>query len=165
MPILTVVAEKYLPALKCLLALKALRPEHPKYHELSGRFKLALDTLSEPLPDQVKKVIDETFLSKLDSKKSLNESNEQYLTEHKDSAAHVHSVVRLRRALSPEDKDAVAKSVQNLRDTLDAEATGLQEAEEGLRVLDELRAGVDAKEAYVAAARGRWAEASVFQQR
>ncbi|KAK5130211.1 hypothetical protein LTR08_002296 [Meristemomyces frigidus] len=160
-----IVAGNYLPALKCLLAIQALQPEHPKWHEQSGRLRVALDGLSEPLPDQVKQVIDETYLSKLDTKKSMDESNEEYLTVHRDSAAHVQSVVRLRRALHPDSSDATVKSAQDLRDTIGSEATSLQDAEEGLRVLDELRAGADAKESYVKAAKERWTEATVFQQR
>ena len=147
------------------MALQALEPQHPKCHEQSGRFRLALDNLSQPLPEQVKQVVDETFLSKVDSKKPLDESNEEYFVDHKDSASHVQSVVRLRRALHPDSKDALAKSVQNLRDTLGSETTGLQDAEEGSKVLDELRAGVEAKEAYVKAAGERFPEATVFQQR
>ncbi|KAK5120521.1 hypothetical protein LTR85_006176 [Meristemomyces frigidus] len=60
--------KKYLPALKCLLATRALEPEYPKVQEQGDRFKQALDNLSEPLPEKVKQAIDETYLSKLGSK-------------------------------------------------------------------------------------------------
>ncbi|KAK4547449.1 hypothetical protein LTR36_001105 [Oleoguttula mirabilis] len=65
--------KKYLPALRCLLATRALAPEHPKLKEQDDRLKSALDNVSEPLPDKVKQVIDETYLSKLGSKTSAGE--------------------------------------------------------------------------------------------
>lgn len=66
--LLTRDVEKYLPALKCLLATRALEPEHQSLRDQEARFKSTLDNTSEPLPEKVKQVIDETYLAKLGSK-------------------------------------------------------------------------------------------------
>jgi len=132
-------------------------------HEQGGRLRLALDKLAEPLPDQVKQVIDATYTSKLDTSKSLEESNEEYLARHKDSAPHTQSVVRFRHVLKPDDPETKAQGVRELQDTLKLETLSLQDAEAGVRVLDDIRADADAKEAYLKAARERWPEATVFR--
>ena len=44
---LTPITGKYLPALKCLLSAYQINPDHPKCHEQGGKFKLAIDNLSE----------------------------------------------------------------------------------------------------------------------
>ncbi|EME49545.1 hypothetical protein DOTSEDRAFT_68353 [Dothistroma septosporum NZE10] len=67
---------KYLPTLKCLLALQNIDSSHPRCHELSARLKLALDNLSEPLPKQVQEIIQELYLSKLDSR-SIEQRSEE----------------------------------------------------------------------------------------
>ena len=113
----------------------------------------------------MKKVIDETFLSKLDNQKSLQDLNEEHLAKHKDSAAHVQSVVRLRHALKPEDKETKTTSAKDLQDTLQSDHISLSDAEEGMRLLDEIRAGAEAKEAYLHVSREKWPEATVFVEK
>ncbi|KAK0829173.1 hypothetical protein LTR03_016299 [Friedmanniomyces endolithicus] len=157
--------KKYLPALKCLLAVSSIDPEHPKYHEQGCRLRLALEKLDEPLPEKAKQVIDSEFLQKSASKGSVEEENEEYLAKHKDSALHVQGAVRVRHALHPDGSgDVKETSAKDLQHTLDSENTTLVQAEEGLRVLGEV-VGADGKgkEAYVAKARERWPEATVFQ--
>lgn len=56
--------EKYLPALKCLLAAQAVDADNPKCKELSDRLKETLGKLEEPLPPKVKEVMDSAFMSK-----------------------------------------------------------------------------------------------------
>ena len=146
---------KYLPTLKCLLAVQNIDPSHPKCHELGGRFKLALDKLSEPLPKDVQEVIQNLYLSKLDPK-SLEQRNEEYLEKHNQSATHVHSVVRLRNALKPDVEETKSKSAKELQNSLSSPSTTLQQAQSGLELLDEIKAGSDARQGYIAAARQRW---------
>ncbi|KAF2771686.1 N-terminal acetyltransferase A, auxiliary subunit [Teratosphaeria nubilosa] len=153
---------QYLPALKCLLATSSLNSEHPKVHEQGGRFKLALDNLKEPLPEQVKKVIDETYLAKFDRTKSLEQGNDEYLQKFKHSAPHVQSVVRLRHALKPQAEDTKKKGLENLLETLKLEGITLRQAQDGLEVLGDIQAGAEAKEAYAKAARAKWPEATAF---
>ena len=155
------ITEKYLPALKCLLTAYTIDPDHPKCHEQGGRFKYALDHLSEPLPPSVMGVIQSQYLSRL-SPKSLEECNEEYLTNHKQSAPHIQSVVRFRNFLKPGAEDTKTKSVKDLRTTLDLPIVSLQDAVQGLRLHDELGASKESKQAYVEAARKRWPGATVF---
>lgn len=109
--------------------------------------------------------MDSTFLSKVDSKQSINDTNEAYLEQHKDSATHVHSVIRVRAALKVGAEDMRANSVKDLLETLKLDGVTIRDAEEGLRVLEEIGAGKEAREGYVAAARDRWPEATVFGER
>lgn len=156
--------EKYLPALRCLLAIREIDPDHPACHELSGRFKLALDRLEQPLPDKVKEVIDSCYLSKLDSKKSLEDCNEEYLASHRNDARHVQSVVRLRNVLDPGSEKTKTMGADNLLEMLKLDSAELTDASDGLQLLRELGVGAEVKEKYCAEARDRWPEATVFQQ-
>ncbi|CAK3961316.1 N-alpha-acetyltransferase 16, auxiliary subunit [Lecanosticta acicola] len=151
--------KKYLPALRCLLALRKLNPHHPKCHELGGRFKLAIDHLPEPLPKQTQDVLQELYLSKL-SPKSLEQVNEEYLESHKASAPHVQSVVRFRNFLKPGAEENKSRGAKELLATIDLPSTSLQDAVEGARILDELKAD---KQPYLEAARNRWPEATVLK--
>ena len=160
--VLTIATGKYLPALKCLLALHNINPDHPKCHELGGRFKLALDNLSEPLPKEVQEVIQDLYLGKLDSKR-LEQCNEEYLAKHKQSASHVQSVVRFSNALKPDAEETKSKGAKELQRSLNLPNVTLQEAQAGLELLDEIKAGSDARQAYLEAARTRWPEATAFK--
>lgn len=152
---------KYLPALKCLLAIQSISPDHPKCHELGGVFKLALDNVSEALPKEVQEVVQDLYLSKLDSK-SLEQRNEEYLEKHKQSVSHVQSVVRFRNALKPDAEETKSKGVKDLQSSLELPNLSLQQAQAGVELLDEIKAGGNARQAYLEAARVRWPEATVF---
>lgn len=146
------------------MAAYAINPDHPKCHEQGGRLKLALDKLEEPLPPKVKEVIDSCYLSKL-STKSLEECNEEYLETHKHSAPHIQSVVRFRHVLKPGDEETKSKGARDLQSTLSLDSTTLEQAVEGLQILDEIGGGQDplAREAYLQAAQKRWPEATALQ--
>ena len=148
---------KHLPALRCLLAIQKIAPEHPKCHELSCRLRLTLDSLPEPLPEKVQAAVKKTFLSKQPTK-SVQDSNEEYLKEHKDSAPHVQGVIRVRHAVKPGFENA-----KDLLPTLEAEETTLKQAIDGLRLLEEVSADTGAKEEYRKKAGQRWAEADMFK--
>lgn len=150
--------------MKCLLAAYAICPDHPKCHEQGGRLKLALDKLEEPLPPKVKEVIDSCYLSRLKSQ-SLEDCNEEYLESHKNSAPHIQSVVRFRNVLKPEAEETKPKGLRDLQSTLSLNGTTLEQAVDGLQLLDELEASQDplARVAYVQSAQQRWPEATVLQ--
>ncbi|KAK3725136.1 hypothetical protein LTR37_000647 [Vermiconidia calcicola] len=154
--------KKYLPAVKCLLAIQQLEPDHPKCHEQGIRFRLALDSLSEPLPPKVKEVIDSSYLSQTSSK-SLEECNEEHLETHQSSASHVQSVARLRSILKPGDEATKSKGAKDLQGTLSLDGIILEQAVDGLNLLNEIEAGSEAREAYLQAAQKRWTEATVFK--
>lgn len=153
---------KFLPALKCLLAARELDPQCPKLHEQDLRLQHVLASLPEPLPPKVKEVVDSTYLSKQPST-PLAERNEQYLSAHSEDARAVLAVVRARRVLDPEGKDK-AKSLQDLKRLTGLRSAGLEEGREALEVLGVLGAGAEEREAWLAEARKRWGEATVFQQ-
>ncbi|KAI6858791.1 hypothetical protein KC334_g21778, partial [Hortaea werneckii] len=156
---------KYLPALKCHLATEALQPNHPKVHEQSCRLRCALEQLSEPLPDKVKQVVEETFLAKINKSKSVDATNEEYLQQHKNSLAHVKAVVRARYAMKPADDGLKSKSVQDMCNALKTKETTLLDAVDGLTLLQEMQVSSDAKDQYQAAGRERWPVATAFKQR
>ncbi|KXL44101.1 hypothetical protein M433DRAFT_58684 [Acidomyces richmondensis BFW] len=155
---------KYLPALKCLLAAQSIDPEHPKLHEQSGRFRDALSKLQEPLPEQVQKVIDQTFLSKFNSTERLDQMNEAYFAKYKTSAVHVQSVVRLRNIIEQGSDKSKCKSVKDLIETLELDDITIMQAIEGLELLKDINAGSEGEELYVKAARKRWPRATAFKQ-
>ena len=159
--LLTLQSGKYLPALRCLLAARQLNPNHPKCHEQGCRLKLGLEKLEQPLSPQIKEVVDSLYLSKL-SNESLEDGNEKYLESHQNSAPHVESAVRFRRILKPEVAETKTKGVNNLQDTLSLDSTTLQQAVDGLQLLEDIEANASEREAYVSAARERWPEATVF---
>ena len=154
---LTQYTEKYLPALRCLLAAYRINPDHPKCHEQGCRFRLALDNLPEPLPQKAQEVINTTFLSKFASK-SVEEDNEDYLESHKGSPAHIQSAVRVRNSMNPGANDT-----KDLESAVALDVSSLQEAIDGLHLSDEIGAGSEARESYMEAARKQWPEASAFQ--
>ena len=131
-------------------------------HIQGGRFKLELDNLSEPLPSKVKEVIDNSYLSRLSSK-SLEECNEEYLESHKDSAAHIQSVVRFRQILKPNQEETRSKGEKDLQTAISLDSAALTEAIEGLSISDDIGVRPEARKAYVEAAHKRWPEASIFQ--
>ena len=58
-----------------------------------------------------------------------------------------------------------SKGVKDLQETLSLDGITLEQAVEGLRLLDEIAAGQDpsAREAYVQAAQKRWQEATALR--
>lgn len=114
--------------------------------------------MPEPLPEKVQKVVQETFSSKQPSK-SVRDANEEYLSQHKTSAPHVQGVVRVRHTLKPGEEKA-----SDLLPTLEAGKTTLEQAVDGLRLLQEIDAAdSSAREQYCTKAGQRWTEADVFQ--
>jgi peptide alpha-N-acetyltransferase len=154
--------DKYLPALRCLLAAQSLHAEHPKIHELSCRLKHALETSSESLPEQSQQVINELFTAKF-GPTPVQDENQKYFEEHKGSAAHVLAVYHVRQALQPDDKDLSSKAVQDLLPTLSSPTTTLKDALHGLQLIKELGATDAEKQSYVEAAKENWPRASVFK--
>lgn len=55
--------EKYLPALKCLLAIQSANPAHPQKEDLAKRLRTAIDQAGEPLPKPAQQAMEELFLN------------------------------------------------------------------------------------------------------
>lgn len=146
------------------MAAQKLQSDYPKCHELGCRFKLALDTNNalQSLPENVQKIIQEQYLSNLSSK-SLEDCNEEYLTQHRESAPHIHSVVRFRQALKPNDESTKTKAVKNLQTTLTLPSITLHDAQEGLQVLKDVGVSETERKSYVDQALKRFPEATVLK--
>lgn len=149
--------EKYLLALKCLLASSSLSPAHPTVHEQTIRFQQAITTpsITSSITPKTFDLIKELF-TLFPSDTSLEAFNEQYASEHKDSAREVLSVLRVRQLLAPSEKNA--KDVVGI---LDLESVTLEEGREGLELLKEW--GSKEVEGYGVNAAGKWPEASGFK--
>ncbi|GIZ40140.1 hypothetical protein CKM354_000349200 [Cercospora kikuchii] len=55
--------QKYLPALKCLLAIQSANPAHPQKEDLAKRLRTAIDQAGEPLPKPAQQAMEELFLN------------------------------------------------------------------------------------------------------
>ncbi|EON61385.1 hypothetical protein W97_00599 [Coniosporium apollinis CBS 100218] len=149
---------KHLLALKCLLAASSIDSENPTLHEQTVRFRRTLDTLSEPLPPPVAKVIDSTF-TLIPTSTSLSDYNDSFISKHSKSAPHVQAGLKVRQLL---DSSSLPQNEKELLATLDFDTIELQDAKNGLSLLGEWKSGSEAREAYINAARKRWPEATVF---
>ncbi|KAK2734256.1 hypothetical protein FQN55_002873 [Onygenales sp. PD_40] len=152
--------QKYLLALKCLLAAHAIDSTHPEVHSQMARFRQTIDTLTEPLPAEVSEVIATDFEPLLSKSENLTSWNDSFLAAHKSSAAHVQSALSVRRLLTP---DAKAGTEKDLLSTVDLETTSLENALAGLHLLDDWKSSREAKAAYINQAQKRWEQASAFR--
>ncbi|EEH45636.1 peptide alpha-N-acetyltransferase complex A subunit NAT1 [Paracoccidioides brasiliensis Pb18] len=151
---------KYLLALKCLLASHSIDSENPALHTQIARFRKAIDTLSEPLPPNVSEVIAADFDPLLPKSQDLTNWNESFLSQHKSSAVHVQAALSVRQLLAPDSKPQCEKE---LISTVDLETASLEDAIAGLHLLDDWHSSQEAKAAYISQAQKRWTEASAFQ--
>jgi len=148
--------QKYLLALKCLLAASALNPKHPTLHYQIIRFQKAITTpsVTESIPPQILDLIQEQFVPDVFPKDTTLEAfNEKYAAEHKDSAKAVLAVLRTRQFLSPSEKNA--KDVVGI---LELPGTTLEDGREGLALLKEW--GGAEVGGYAEKAAKKWPEAS-----
>ena len=65
--------------------------------------------------------------------------------------------------LKPGADDTKSKSKADLESALAKDVSSLQEAMDGLKLIDEISAGSEARDSYLKAAQKRWPEASVFR--
>lgn len=145
--------------MKCLLAAHAIDSSDPTLHVQLLRFRLALNKLSEPLPEKISDVVLNEFDTLLPKSADLQKWNESYLAAHNTSANHVRAVLSARLLLTP---DAKAEIEKEFISTLDLESTTMEIAIAGLEVLDEWKSGPATKQAYIEKAQKKWPEASAF---
>jgi N-alpha-acetyltransferase 15/16, NatA auxiliary subunit len=149
--------EKYLLALKCLLAAAALDKEHSKVHEQTIRFKLAFDENIKGLSPTSAEVI-KTEFTLLPTPVNLAQYNDEYLSKHKDCARRTLSGLKARKMLSPDsapniEKDAVA--------ILNLPTITFEEAREGLVLLSTWKSSEI--ETFRKTAGEKWPKATVFK--
>ncbi|KAK2755950.1 hypothetical protein FQN54_005746 [Arachnomyces sp. PD_36] len=152
---------KYVLALKCLMASHSIDPSNPTLHSQIYRFKTAIDNPPEPLNPKISEIITpelDTLLSPKSS--SLAEWNESFLTAHKTSAPHVHAAASVRRLINP---DSQSQGEKDLLSTLELKDTSLADAVAGLQLLNDWSSSEDVKSQYIQTAHKRWPEASTFE--
>ena len=86
--------------------------------------------------------------------------NASFLEKHSSSAPHILAGLRARQHLDPK---TVEQNRKDLQETLGLDSAGLDDAVAGLELLKEWNSPSAAKDAYLAQARQRWPEATVFR--
>ena len=148
--------EKYLLALKCLLAAWALDKEHSKVHGQLIRFKLAIDENSEALAPKTAAIIKSEF-TLLPASVNLSQYNDEYLVRHKDCARRTVSALKVRRLLSPDKAMSCQKDAANV---IKLPSITMEEARETLKLLFSWNSNdIDSFRAQAAA---KWPRATAF---
>jgi peptide alpha-N-acetyltransferase len=148
--------EKYLLALKCLLAAWALDKEHSKVHEQVVRFKLAIDQDNETLAPQSAQIIKSEF-TLLPALINLSQYNDEYLARHKGCARRTLSALKIRKLLSP---DSAASCQKDAVDVIKLPSITMEEAKETLELLRSWNSNdIDSFRSQAAA---KWPRATVF---
>lgn len=121
-----------------------------------------VDSEQEPLQAAVAAVMKTVDESKLfSSEMAPSKANEVFLVSYKNSAQHLRSGLRVRQHLDPATQ---AQNEQDLRESLKLESASLEDAMEGLSLLGEWKSSEQVKDAYLATAKERWRQATIFQK-
>lgn len=156
-------SEKYLLALRCLLAAHSLSPSHPTSHYQLLRLQHTLHTLPSPLPPPTSFVISAQLAPLLALDADPHAANTAFLGRHPRSATHLHAFLRAHNFLPPPPSPLDTEPAELLLGSLDEDwDVGVQEARSGLDVLEEWGLGDEVRRRYTARARERLPEASVF---
>lgn len=173
-----VILEKYLLALKCLLAAAKLAPEDPAIHGQVLRFKKTLEADYELLPAQVTSVIDAEFYPTLFPSKDtdLAAFNDGYLTRHKGiptnlfggnefestnscNKTDVYVGLLAKYFLNPTSTPEIEVSVlESIKGGLDMYT--LQDAYDGLALLKDIKGSERTIEEYISVVKGKWVYAN-----
>ncbi|KAL8950309.1 MAG: hypothetical protein Q9222_003653 [Ikaeria aurantiellina] len=154
--------EKYLLALRCLLAARAIDPFHPSIHVQSIRLAHALKLLPEPPSPKVAEIFETEFSSLIAPDADLMKLNSEFLANNSESAAHVQASLCARQALDAKTADDNQKDVIR---TLALPSVSLEDAVRGLDLLRDWKAQSRYRTDYIAAAHERWPEATVFMNK
>ncbi|KAF2279639.1 N-alpha-acetyltransferas-like protein 15 [Westerdykella ornata] len=151
--------KKYLLALKCLNAARAIDPENPKLHEQAIRFRQAMNETKD-LPDTVAKAIEETF-DIVPADADLKAYNSEWRQKHADSPAHQQSALNVQYLL---DNRTKGECEADLKKLLESASITMEQAANGLEYLDEWKSDATARNEYRSAASQKWPQATVFLQ-
>lgn len=155
--------EKFLLALRCLLAAHSISPSNPTTHLHVIRFCHGLRAISSPLSPHVLRVVTAELTPIIPFDQPLSLFNSEFLVRHSSSASHVHAFLRARHLLDA--SSAEAQNKKDLINTLQFNDISLPEATAGLELLRELGVKEDGREEYKAIARKRWLDANAFESR
>ncbi|KAI1735409.1 tetratricopeptide [Xylaria scruposa] len=148
--------EKYLLALRCLNAALAIDATNPVVHEQAVRFRQELSSKLASLPTKVAEVINTEFTA-IPSSTDLKKYNTEFLNQHKDSASHVVSAVKIQKLLG-EDQKTCEKALFGI---LKLKNDDWEPAAEALGLLFQWRSSE--AEAFKKAAEDTWPEVTLFQ--
>lgn len=153
--------EKFLLALRTLIASHKLSPSDPITHEQIFCFQRAISKLPEPLPPKAMEVINAEFNTLLPASTDLTKHNDDFMQEHHGSAAHVQAALRVRQELDPSSSE---KNQQDVIRTLALDGSSLEDAVRGSDLLKQWKAKDQYLNDYVTAAHERWPEADAFEK-
>ncbi|GAW11938.1 hypothetical protein ANO14919_012910 [Xylariales sp. No.14919] len=146
---------KYLLALHCLNAALAIDATNPVVHEQAVRFHQEISSKLASLHAKVAEVIKTEFTA-IDASTDLKKYNAEFLAEHKDSAAHVVSAVKIQKLLGEDQKTCE----KGLFGVLSLKTDNWEPAAEALGLLLQWRSSE--AEAFRKAADETWPEVTLF---
>jgi N-alpha-acetyltransferase 15/16, NatA auxiliary subunit len=133
-----------------------LEKNHPKVHEQTVRFKLAIDKDLESLPPKSAEVIKSEF-TLLPASADLSKYNDEYLSKNKGCARCTMSALRVRKLLSPDSTSSCEKDVTPILNLPDIT---FEEAQEAMELLSSWRSSE--VEIFKSSAAAKWPKASIF---
>jgi len=154
--LLIIYTEKYLLALRCLLAAAAIDREHSQVHEQIVRFKLAFDKDGAELPPKSAEII-KSELNLLLASTTPSKFNDEYLSKHKNCARRTLSALKVRKLLSPDSASSCEKDTAAV---IDLPSITFQEAKEALELLSLWKSSK--AESFRTTAAAKWPKATVF---
>jgi len=147
--------KKYLLALRCLNAARALDPGHPMVHQQSIELRHALKSDLDTLPPKVREAVRSDFTA-VPPSADLKKLNAEFKSKHRGSAKHLLAAVRVDKLLGA-DQGLCEKETLGVMDIKDLTL------EDASVVLETLRAWASPEvEAFKLRARGKWPEALIF---
>jgi len=147
--------DKYMLALRCLNAARALDPKHPLVHQQSIHLRYALNAASDSLPAKSKEVIDASF-KVVPADADLKKLNADFRSQHAGHPAYVLAAARTDKLLG-EDKSKYENAVLNI---LDIKGVTLPDAIAAFNTLKQWGSGQ--VEVFKSKAKGIWPVATVF---
>lgn len=148
--------EKYLLALRCLLASSRLDPSHPKVHTQTIQLKQALNTDLSSVDPEVAPILTSEF-TLLPANTALAQFNNEYMSKHKNDARRTLAGLEVRKLLAD---DLAPKADADVVGVLSIDGVKMEEAVEGLELLKAWKSSE--VEAFKSAAEKKWPKATVF---
>lgn len=126
------------------------------------RFRSALTSDIESLPPAIKETLVEEFKALPASNGDPAAINESFAKENADkSLGHVVAAVAVKQSFNKEGSEQ--ESAKTLKERVSRPEVGIEEALAGLKLIDDFGVKGEVRKEYVAGAKERWTEATVFQ--
>ena len=145
--------------MKCLLAAHAIDAENPDLHFQAHRIREFVLSPPKPAPPKLSELVSSAASILFASDKDPSDWNDEFLSRHKTSAAHVQSGLRVRALIAKRPREEIEA---DLISTLSFETISLERTTRGFDLLDEWGSPPEVKEKYRSTATGRWPLAQTF---